>query len=55
MKKVKEGDSKKVIGFECGLTDATYRIRDVDFSDKSGKIKAQYQDVLTKPQKKTAK
>ena len=39
VKEVKEGDSKKVICFECGLTDATYRLRDVDFSDKSGTVK----------------
>ena len=40
MKIVKEGDSTKVICADCGLTDATYALRDVDFSDHSGTVKS---------------
>ncbi|NQZ09002.1 MAG: hypothetical protein HRT35_17745 [Algicola sp.] len=43
MKTVEECDSRKVICFECGLTDATYLLRDVDFIDKSGTVNALWQ------------
>lgn len=39
MKIVKEGDKKQVICSNCGLTSATYELRDIDFSDQSGTVK----------------
>jgi hypothetical protein len=39
MKIVKEGDSRQVICPECGLTHATYQLRDVNFNDDSGIVK----------------
>ncbi|MEL6116842.1 hypothetical protein P0Y67_16640 [Photobacterium sp. SP02] len=42
MKIVKEGDTRKVICPDCGLTHATYLLRDIRFSDNSGVVK----DVL---------
>lgn len=39
MKIVKEGDKRQVICSNCGLSHATYALRDVDFSDGSGKVK----------------
>ncbi|WP_421849436.1 hypothetical protein [Marinomonas sp.] len=39
MKIVKEGDSRQVICPECGLTHATYQLRDVNFNDDSGMVK----------------
>lgn len=39
MKIVKEGDKKQVICPSCGLSNATYQLRDIDFSDQSGTVK----------------
>ncbi|SEH04788.1 hypothetical protein [Candidatus Venteria ishoeyi] len=39
MKIVKEGDKRKVVCPDCGLSSATYALRDIDFSDKSGIVK----------------
>ncbi len=39
MRIVKEGDKKQVICHLCGRSEATYLLRDVDFSDKSGTVK----------------
>lgn len=39
MKIVKEGDSRQVVCPECGLTHATYMLRDVSFSDNSSTVK----------------
>lgn len=39
MKIIKEGDSRQVVCSECGLTHATYMLRDVSFSDNSGAVK----------------
>jgi hypothetical protein len=62
MKIVKEDDTRKVICFECGLTNATYLLRDVDFSDKSGTVKGilaavcdQCNQVVAIPSQSTAK
>lgn len=39
MRIVKEGDKRQVICHNCGRSEATYLLRDVDFSDKSGTVK----------------
>lgn len=39
MKIVKEGDLREVVCSTCGLTHATYLLRDVSFSDDSGIVK----------------
>lgn len=39
MRIVKEGEKGKAICEVCGLTTTTYRLRDVDFSDKRGTVK----------------
>ena len=39
MKIVKEGDKRQVVCANCGLTQATYLLRDIDFSDQSGTVK----------------
>jgi len=39
MKIVKEGDKGKAVCQTCGLTETTYRLRDVAFSDNSGIVK----------------
>ncbi len=39
MRIVKEGDTRKVLCHSCGPSQATYLLRDVDFSDKSGTVK----------------
>ncbi|CAG9000287.1 MAG: hypothetical protein CENE_02281 [Candidatus Celerinatantimonas neptuna] len=39
MKIVKEGDKRQVICPTCGLSHATYVLRDIDFSDHSGTVK----------------
>jgi len=39
MRIVKEGDKRQVVCSNCGLTQATYLLRDIDFSDKSGTVK----------------
>lgn len=39
MKIVKEGDARQVVCSSCGLTHATYTLRDIDFSDQSGTVK----------------
>ena len=39
MRIVKEGDTRQVICPTCGRGEATYLLRDVDFSDKSGTVK----------------
>jgi len=39
MRIVKEGDKKKVLCSDCGLADATYLIRNVNFSNNSGTVK----------------
>lgn len=39
MRFVKEGDKRQVICHNCGRNGATYLLRDVDFSDKSGTVK----------------
>lgn len=39
MKIVKEGDTRQVVCETCGLTDATYTLRDIPFSDGSGEVK----------------
>ena len=36
---VKEGDQRQVVCENCGLTDATYRLRDIEFSDGSATVK----------------
>lgn len=62
MKIVKEGDSRQVICPDCGLCEATYTLRDVDFSDKSGTVKNilaavcnQCDQVVAIPSQSTAK
>lgn len=39
MKIVKEGDKRQVVCPTCGLSRATYALRDIDFSDNSGTVK----------------
>jgi len=39
MRIVKEGDKRQVICHDCGRSEATYLLRDVDFSDKCGTVK----------------
>jgi len=39
MKIVKDGDKGKAVCQTCGLTQTTYRLRDVPFSDNSGVVK----------------
>ncbi len=39
MKIVKEGDTRQVVCPDCGLSHATYLLRDIDFSDQSGTVK----------------
>nr|WP_314423518.1 hypothetical protein [uncultured Erwinia sp.] len=39
MKIVKEGDTRSVLCHNCGKSTATYLLRDVDFSDRSGAVK----------------
>ncbi|MEJ4044692.1 hypothetical protein [Erwinia sp. SLM-02] len=39
MKIVKEGDTRSVLCHHCGKSTATYLLRDVDFSDRSGSVK----------------
>lgn len=39
MKIVKEGDTRKVVCSTCGLSQATYTLRDIDFSDNSATVK----------------
>lgn len=39
MRIVKEGDKRQVVCPDCGLSPATYLLRDIDFSDKSGTVK----------------
>ncbi|MDW5498895.1 hypothetical protein R6Y99_03660 [Pseudomonas lundensis] len=39
MKIVKEGDTRSVLCQNCGKSVATYRLRDVDFSDRRGTVK----------------
>ncbi len=39
MRIVKEGDKRQVICHNCGRSEATYSLRNVDFSDKSGTVK----------------
>lgn len=34
-----EGDKRQVICPKCGLSHATYTLRDIDFSDNSGTVK----------------
>lgn len=38
MKIVKEGEKRRVVCPDCGLTQATYRLRDVSFDDGSGTV-----------------
>lgn len=59
---MKEGECCKIICNDCGLTDATYLLRDVDFSDKSGTVKGllvaacnQCDQVVGIPSQSTAK
>lgn len=39
MRIVKEGEKRTLLCHNCGQTTATYRIRDVEFSDKRGTVK----------------
>ncbi|CAI1656669.1 hypothetical protein [Serratia proteamaculans] len=39
MRIVKEGDTRTVLCQHCGKSMATYRLRDVDFSDRRGTVK----------------
>jgi len=39
MRIVKEGEKRQVVCHNCGRHEATYLLRDVDFSDKSGTVK----------------
>lgn len=39
MRIVKEGDKRTVLCHQCGKSTATYLLRDVDFSDRSGTVK----------------
>lgn len=39
MRLVKEEDKGKAVCSNCGLSNITYRLRDVDFSDKRGTVK----------------
>ncbi|CAI0767682.1 Uncharacterised protein [Serratia quinivorans] len=39
MRIVKEGDTRSVLCQNCGRTMATYRLRDVDFSDRCGTVR----------------
>lgn len=39
MRIVKEGDTRQVICHNCGKSQATYLLRDVNFNDKSGTVK----------------
>ena len=39
MRIVKEGETRTLLCHNCGKTSATYRMRDVDFSDKRGTVK----------------
>lgn len=39
MKNVKEGDKRQVVCTRCGLSHATYILRDIDFSDNSETVK----------------
>ncbi|HAT3902001.1 TPA: hypothetical protein OPR08_001957 [Citrobacter koseri] len=39
MRIVKEGDKRQVICHNCGRSEATYLLRDVDFDDNSGTVK----------------
>ncbi len=39
MRIVKEGDKRQVICHNCGRSEATYLLRNVDFSDKSATVK----------------
>lgn len=39
MRIVKEGDKRQVMCHNCGRTAATYLLRDVNFSDRSGSVK----------------
>ncbi len=62
MKIVKEGDKRKAICPNCGVIEATYALRDVDFSDGSGTVKnilaavcSQCDEVVSIPHQSTAK
>lgn len=39
MRFVKEGEKSKALCNSCGVTEITYLLKNVDFSDKSGTIK----------------
>lgn len=39
MKIVKEGEQTQVVCHNCGLSNATYQLRDLEFSDNSGLVK----------------
>ncbi|WP_407333963.1 hypothetical protein [Enterovibrio sp. 27052020O] len=62
MKIVKEGDKRQVVCPKCGLSHATYTLRDVDFSDNSGTVKNvlagvcdSCNEVVSIPKQSTAK
>ncbi|MDW6002360.1 hypothetical protein [Vibrio mangrovi] len=62
MKIVKEGDKRQVVCPVCGLSLATYALRDIDFSDQSGTVKNVLaavcdtcQKVVSIPKQSTAK
>lgn len=62
MKIVKEGDKRQVVCPKCGLSQAVYTLRDIDFSDQSGKVKnvlagvcASCDQVVSIPKQSTAK
>ncbi len=35
----KEGDTRQIVCFECGLTQATYLVRNVSFNEQTGVVK----------------
>lgn len=39
MKMFKEGESIAAVCYQCGMSTATFRLRDVDFDDQSGTVK----------------
>jgi hypothetical protein len=62
MKIVKEGDKRQVVCPRCGLSHATYLLRDIDFSDNSGTVKNvlagvcdRCEQVVSIPKQSTAK
>jgi hypothetical protein len=62
MKIVKEGDKRQVVCPKCGLSHATYALRDIDFSDNSGTVKNvlagvcdSCNEVVSIPKQSTAK